>query len=314
VIREYILPQAQILRSYSTGSINLGDGVGSEMLGTGGLVGYAEGSAIKDSFSAKTFTRLDSQPSNGYSQVQGGGVIVPFGAIAGMFIGDNSDISNNAFDETISGTNACAGVSMTLDYDTLEINDSQCVGVNSDGSDASHFKANSTVRPFDKWNFSDVWESVDGQYPRLRPIVLGSDTTNGENVGNTDNSNSGTSNSGTSNPSANNSGTKNTGSKNNVNKTIKAVSENPLVTVDSPLIQPPDIKEIAKVLGDKKAIAQKRIVLKTSKSQSVMTNKYFIASILTVLSSLACLAFWLLKIRKNANDFDDSALYNLYDY
>ena len=144
----------------------------------GGLVGYLQTSTIARSYNAGTVTSDSwhhpvgeiaghvSADSNVVNSFAVGAVTEPNGFfVADLVGGMNSNIQNNFWDITSTGITDCADTSSGS-------TEGQCQGVNGDGSQSNYFKGNHTNAPFTTdWDFTSVWDTVDGGYPSLRGVA-----------------------------------------------------------------------------------------------------------------------------------------------
>jgi hypothetical protein len=90
---------------------------------------------------------------------------VPLGSIVGLSTG--MGFYNDYFDQSVTGSSDCAGISS----DDL----SDCHAINTDGMDPNYFKNTSTVAPYhvesgDEWDFTRAWLQTS-EYPVLRTFI-----------------------------------------------------------------------------------------------------------------------------------------------
>ncbi len=125
--------------SYAAGAIDSPTG-----MQLGGLVGEMVDGLIGDSFASMS---LNS------SWLTVGGAI---GAI------DNG-VVNVWIDAQIAGASGCNSV-----YAPEGIITYNCNPMNQENSDSEYFRGNSTNTPLDTWDFDNIWNAQNGEYPTLR--------------------------------------------------------------------------------------------------------------------------------------------------
>lgn len=142
------LYQASIYRSYSRARV-IGD------VNSGGLVGtmYLGDSSIHDSFAVGRVTPVNETSSGG---------------LVGLFstVNTSTQLVNDLYDAGRAGQGVCGNLDGLPGY---AINN--CTAADSAFSNLNYFKSGSINAPYDAWDFSTVWQVVDGGYPGLISIV-----------------------------------------------------------------------------------------------------------------------------------------------
>lgn len=152
----------EILRSYSTGSVI------SLKAEAGGITGWNVGGLIKNSYSRSSVSINDN------SFAEPGGLV---GAIEGGYDGTNGKIENSYSTGSVSGGSGNNGlIGEVRDSNNVIVNngywdtessgqDNSPLGTGLTTSEMTGSSASSNMAGFD---FSSVWETVSGDYPKLR--------------------------------------------------------------------------------------------------------------------------------------------------
>ncbi len=137
-----------ISNSYASGTVK-GNDPESSTVG-GGLIGKIEDDyvSINNSFGVNTISQLSE---------------VPFGAVIGSTNSYTVSLSNNFYDQTLSGQTSCEG--------DITPDPSDCTAINTtDVPNANYFKGDVTANvPFvNNWIFPTTWRTNTNSYPTLR--------------------------------------------------------------------------------------------------------------------------------------------------
>ena len=149
-----------ISNSYSEGTIHC-KGYGSTRTGIGGFFGFAgaQPSVLQHNF-ARSNVWLGS---TGGSESIGG-----FGGTYNPATYQTVIFADNYYDAYATGLETC------IWYD-----ETGCHQQNLGNSDPYYFLGNTTNAPLDGWDFTNVWSTVDGSVPNLRPAILPPDPPSG---------------------------------------------------------------------------------------------------------------------------------------
>ncbi|MCX6753393.1 MAG: peptidoglycan-binding protein [Candidatus Nomurabacteria bacterium] len=152
---------AIITNTYATGSV-MGNAynLGTDNQGIAGFVGYSAGSAmINNSFTTSPVTFI-------YDGINASSTPLSNDTYVGNFIGNNdagTTFVNDYYDQINGQQNYCMGNS-TLGGQGVS-DDANC---NNDGADYTYFQGNASNTPLNNWNFTNIWNLNDTNYPILQ--------------------------------------------------------------------------------------------------------------------------------------------------
>lgn len=149
---------SSISSSYASGMLTVSGDNGSHLeFSAGGLIGdIYSATTLTDNFAATPLnvpSPCDVDSCDNWPGYVGG--------VTGTKNVGASAWTNNFFDYT------ALGLGLGMPCVANEAQNTDCTGVNGDGSDSAYFKNNHANPPLDVWDFSSVWDTTS-QYPILR--------------------------------------------------------------------------------------------------------------------------------------------------
>lgn len=166
------MEDSSVYSSYSANEVD-GTGFAEDVANEniGGFVGNSWNSVISDSFAASDMNFLsgyDEGDNPLYEDRDIDGVYI--GSFVGKYgillSGDMGEFfNNNYYDIEAADQTACYGYAFDDAEGSFALGD--CNGVNGMDTEPDYFFFNTSNDPLDTWDFDDIWETEEGEYPRL---------------------------------------------------------------------------------------------------------------------------------------------------